>query len=62
VQQKRDLRQKTHQACNKSVIYGRKHTRRATKARFTAENTPGVQQKREGARGDIQECGGPRES
>jgi hypothetical protein len=29
---------------------------------FTAENTPGVQQKREGARGDIQGDGGPRES
>jgi len=30
--------------------------------RFTDENTPGVQQKREGARGDIQGDGGPRES
>jgi hypothetical protein len=33
-----------------------------TDRRFTAENTEGVQQKREAARGDIQGEGGPRES
>jgi hypothetical protein len=39
-----------------------RHIRDVQATRFTAENTPGVQQKREGARGDIQEDGGPRES
>ena len=43
-------------------IIGVRCARQPCELRFTDENTPGVQQKREGARGDIQGDGGPRES
>ena len=43
-------------------IIGVRCARQPCELRFTDENTPGVQQKREAARGDIQGDGGPRES
>ncbi len=43
-------------------IIGVRCARQPCELRFTDDNTPGVQQKREGASGDIQGDGRPRDS